>query len=121
VQPLEGMGLLPALRSELATLPMDRMLYWERMGNEAVRQGHWKFVRGYSPASANGGIATTGPRTGKWELYDTSTDPGESHDLAAQQSEKITSLVSQYEAWAKRVGVVPRGQIVKHMQSNEKK
>ena len=121
VQPLEGTSLLPALRGEVATLPMDRPLFWERMGNEAVRQGHWKLVRGYGPASENGGIATTGPRTGKWELYDTSTDPGETHDLAAQQSEKVASLVSQHEAWAKRVGVVPREQIVKHMQSNEKK
>jgi arylsulfatase len=121
VQPLEGTSLLPALRGELATLPMDRPLFWERMGNEAMRMGHWKLVRGYGPASANGGIATTGPRTGAWELYDTSTDPGETHDLAAQQSEKVASLVSQHEAWAKRVGVVPREQIVKHMQSNEKK
>ena len=121
VQPLEGTSLLPALRGERATLPMDRPLFWERMGNEAVRQGHWKLVRGYGPSAENGGIATTGPRTGAWELYDTSTDPGETHDLAAQQSEKVASLVSQHEAWAKRVGVVPREQIVKHMQSNEKK
>ena len=120
-QPLEGTSLLPALRGELASMPMDRPLFWERMGNEAMRLGHWKLVRGYGPASANGGIATTGPRTGAWELYDTSTDPGETHDLAAQQSEKVASLVSQHEAWAKRVGVVPREQIVKHMQSNDKK
>jgi arylsulfatase len=91
------------------------------MGNEAMRLGHWKLVRGYGPSAENGGIATTGPRTGAWELYDTSTDPGETNNLAAQQSEKVTSLVSQHEAWAKRVGVVPREQIVKNMQPNGKK
>jgi arylsulfatase len=121
VQPLEGTSLLPALRGEVATLPMDRPLFWERMGNEAMRQGHWKLVRGYGPASENGGIATTGPRTGKWELYDTSTDPGETHDLAAQQSEKVASLVSQHEAWAKRVGVVPREHIVQRITSKDSK
>ena len=102
-------------------MPMDRPLFWERMGNEAVRQGHWKLVRGYGPSAENGGIATTGPRTGAWELYDTSTDPGETHDLAAQQSEKVASLVSQHEAWAKRVGVVPREQIVKAVKATDPK
>jgi arylsulfatase len=121
VQPLEGMSLLPALRGEVATLPMDRPLFWERMGNEAVRQGHWKLVRGYGPASANGGSAPNGERTGKWELYDTSTDPGETRDLAAQQSEKVIALASQHDTWTKRVGVVPREQIVKHMPPNKKK
>ncbi len=36
---------------------------------------------------------------------------------AAQQPEKVTSLVSQHEAWAKRVGVIPREQIVKQIKS----
>ena len=121
VQPLEGASLLPALRGELDTLPMDRTLFWERMGNEAVRQGHWKLVRGYGPARENGGIATDGPRTGKWELYDSSADPGETNDLAAEQSQKAAELISQHETWAKRVGVVPREEIVKQMKPSPAK
>ena len=120
MQPLEGTSLLPALRGELATLPMDRPLFWERMGNEAVRQGHWKLVRGYGPASENGSIATTGPRTGAWELYDTSTDPGETHDLAASEPERVKVMLSQHEAWAERVGVVPRERIVEAMKEGAK-
>jgi arylsulfatase len=119
VQPLEGTSLLPALRGELASMPMDRPLFWERMGNEAMRLGHWKLVRGYGPASANGGIATTGPRTGAWELYDTSTDPGETHDLAASQPERVKIMQSQFEAWAQRIGVVSREQIVRAMKKGE--
>lgn len=91
------------------------------MGNEAVRQGHWKLVRGYGTASENGGITTDGPRTGKWELYDSSTDPGETHDLAASQPERVKAMLAQHEAWAKGVGVVPREQIVDRMQASGKK
>jgi arylsulfatase len=113
VQPLEGTSLLPALRGGLASLPMERTLFWERMGNEAVRQGHWKLVRGYGAATENGSIASSGPRTGSWELYDTSTDPGETNDLAGSQPGRVQTMQSQFETWAKRVGVVPREEIVK--------
>jgi len=121
VQPLEGTSLLPALRGELATLPMDRTLFWERMGNEAMRQGDWKLVRGYGPAAGDGGIATAGPRTGVWELYDTATDPGETSDLATSQPERVKTMQSQFEAWAKRVGVVAREEIVKQMKPEPSK
>ena len=113
VQPLEGTSLLPALRGERATLPMDRNLFWERMGNEAVRQGDWKLVRGYGPARENGGIATDGPRTGDWELYDTAADPGETRDLAADLPERVKVMQTLHEDWARRVGVVDREIIVK--------
>jgi arylsulfatase len=120
VQPLEGTSLLPALRGELATLPMDRPLFWERMGNEAVRQGHWKLVRGYGHAAENGGVATTGPRTGAWELYDTSTDPGETHELAAQNPERVVELSAKHAAWSKRIGVIPREEISQKMTADAK-
>lgn len=38
VLPAEGLSLLPALCGN-GSLPSDRVLCWERMGNEAVRQG----------------------------------------------------------------------------------
>ena len=121
VQPLEGTSLLPALRGETANLPMDRMLFWERMGNEAVHQGQWKLVRGYGPGEANGGVANGGPRTGEWELYDTNTDPGETHDLASEKPDIVRTFSAQHAEWAKRVGVVPREQIVKRMAAKETK
>jgi arylsulfatase len=121
--PLTGRSFLPALLdSNHAT---NETLFWERLGNEAVRDGRWKLVRTYNDirdynAQTKRGPGS-GPRTGPWDLYDLDTDPNETHDLAAQQSEKVTSLVSQHEAWAKRIGVVPREEIAKHMQSNDKK
>lgn len=114
VLPAEGLSLLPLLSGERA-LPSDRVLCWERMGNEAVRQGDWKLVRGYGTATEDGNINSTGPRTGQWELYDTAIDPGETANVVAQHPERVKSMIHLFEAWATRVGVVPREEIVKLM------
>ena len=87
------------------------------MGNEAVRQGNWKLVRAYGAATEDGNITSTGPRIGEWELYDTTTDPGETTNLAAQLPDQVKSMTRLFETWATRVGVVPREEIVKQMQS----
>lgn len=116
VLPKEGVSLLPAIQGT-GTISSDRVLCWERMGNEAVRQGKWKLVRGYGAATEDGNIISTGPRTGRWELYDTSTDPGETMNLAAKHPEQMQSMSRLYETWAARVGVVPREEIVKLMES----
>lgn len=111
---LLGLSLLPAFCGN-GSLPPDRVLYWERMGNEAVRQGGWKLVRSYGAATEDGNITETGPRTGEWELYDTTTDPGETRNLAAQHPERVQSMTLLCETWAVRVGVVPREKIVELM------
>jgi arylsulfatase len=85
------------------------------MGNEAVRQGNWKLVRAYGAATEDGNITSTGPRTGQWELYDTTSDPGETTNLAAQHPERVKSMTRLFETWTTRVGVVPREEIVKLM------
>lgn len=112
----EGLSLLPTLRGT-GTIPADRVLCWERMGNEAVRQGRWKLVRAYGAVTEDGNITETGPRTGEWELYDTTSDPGETTNLAAQHPERVQSMDRLFDAWAERVGVVPREEIVKLMQT----
>ncbi len=117
VLPAEGVSLLPTIRGT-GIIPPDRVLCWERMGNEAVRQGKWKLVRAYGAPTDDGNIVSTGPRTGPWELYDTSTDPGETANLAAEHPERVQSLTRLFDAWAKSVGVVPREEIVKQMSIN---
>lgn len=114
VLPVEGLSLLPAIRGT-GVIPSDRVLCWERMGNEAVRQGGWKLVRAYGSGAEDGDISATGPRSGDWELYDTTTDPGETTNLAGQHPERVKSLIRLYETWAPRVGVVPREEIVEQM------
>lgn len=87
--PPEGRSMLPALRG--APVP-DVPLFWEHLGNAAVRQGRWKLVREHGKP---------------WELYDVDDDRSEMDDLADRHPEVVASLADEYERWAARVGVRP--------------
>jgi arylsulfatase len=100
VEPLEGQSLLPVFARD--TSGDDRRpMFWEHEGNAAVRIGKWKLVRRYPCA---------------WELYDMDADRTELHDLAAQNPERVSDMAAQYEAWAKRCGVLDRAKVVALMQ-----
>ncbi|SED52237.1 arylsulfatase [Ruania alba] len=90
----EGATLLPALRGHDRP---ERPLFWEHEGNAAVRSGRWKLARKYP---------------GAWELYDLHADRTEIHDLATDRPELVAALTAAYEQWARRVGVIPRENIV---------
>lgn len=99
IEPLEGVSLAPSFGAD----GVDRKaMFWEHEGNAAVRIGKWKLVRAYP---------------GPWELYDMEADRTELHDVAAQHPERVADMARQYEAWAKRCGVIPRAQIVALMRS----
>jgi arylsulfatase len=99
VEPLEGTSLVPALGGGDVERPP---MFWEHEGNAAVRIGRWKLVRNYP---------------GPWELYDMEADRTELHDLAAVHPQRVTDMAAQYEAWARRCGVIPREQVVALMRS----
>jgi arylsulfatase A-like enzyme len=90
IQPVEGRSLVPAFDGK----PIEReAIYWEHEGNRAIRVGNWKLV-------AKGAA-------GKWELYDIDRDRAEQHDLAAQQPQRVQTMVAQWETWARRANVIP--------------
>jgi arylsulfatase A-like enzyme len=95
----------------------NETLFWERLGNEAVREGSWKLVRYYSDIRDYNNETKRGPgsgmRTGRWELYNLDQDTNEQQDLAVEQPERVAELVAKHQAWAKRVGVIPREEIAK--------
>jgi arylsulfatase A-like enzyme len=95
--PLEGESMLAVLRGQ-ATDRSAATLYWEHIGNCSVRRGDWKLVREY---------------LGDWELYDLSDSRTEERDLAAAKPELVAELAADWEAWAARVGVVPRETILR--------
>jgi len=96
LQPVEGKSLLPIFSG--AAAEVHDVVYWEHEGNRAVRQSKWKLVaKNASP----------------WELYDMLADRSEMNNLAAKNADKVKELTALYDAWAKRVGVVPPNELNK--------
>lgn len=85
---LDGVNLLPFLNGEKTGAPHDT-LFWRTGGpggNNAVRRGSMKLVR----------LGKAEP-----ELYDLSTDIGESKNLAAEKPEVVKELVASIAEWEK--------------------
>lgn len=89
-----GVSMLTALRGGPAT---GHDLYWEHIGNCAMRDGRWKLVREYGSP---------------WELYDLDTDRSESTDLAAAEPGRVAAMTRRWQGWADSVGVRPREQVL---------
>lgn len=98
IAPLEGHSLQRTFAADDAgeRPPM----FWEHEGNAAVRIGKWKLVRRYP---------------NPWELYDMEADRTELNDLASRHPERVDEMVRQYDAWARRCGVIPREKILELM------
>jgi arylsulfatase A-like enzyme len=86
--PTEGRSMLPALRGDAVE---PAVLYWEHIGNAAVRRGPWKLVRDHP---------------GGWELYNIDQDRAELVDRAGELPDLVAELAELWRAWADRVGVL---------------
>lgn len=96
VQTLSGRSLSPLLRGQAdAVHGPDDLVAMEVGGNVALFRGDYKLVRNMPPYG-----------DGSWQLYDLSTDPGETRDLSARHAELMQSLLSAYQAYAEREGVL---------------
>jgi len=91
VIPVEGKSLLPVIRGE-KRIPHEH-LFWEHMGNKAVRWAKWKLVMQDEKRV--------------WELYDMDKDRSEMNDLSAQYPEIVEMLNNVYKEWEDKVGVMP--------------
>lgn len=91
---LDGVSLVPLLFDPQATLPRE-VLYWHLPHYHhstpagAIRRGDWKLIEFFED--------------GRLELYDVRADPGESRNLAAEQSERASELREELAAWRERV------------------
>ncbi|MNR59951.1 Arylsulfatase [compost metagenome] len=45
-----------------------------------------------------------GPAT--WQLYDLGNDPGEIHDLASSQPQKLSALIEHWQRYVDETGVI---------------
>ena len=87
ITPLQGKSLVPILQGRKRR--GHDALFWEHMGNCAVRQGKWKLVA---------------ERKGPWELYDLEADRTELNNLAEKYPEKVEELKAMYKTWAQNCG-----------------
>lgn len=86
--PMEGESLVPVFQGK--ALERKNPIFFEHVGNRAVRQEKWKLV------------AIKGK---PWELYDMEADRTELNNLATEMPEKVEAMVALYRAWAKRAFV----------------
>ncbi len=84
--------------SEEAARPIFHM-WREGFTTEALRYGDWKLVRDRDRLP--------------WELYNLRSDPGETHDLAASNPEKLNEMRRVMEAHMQRAFAVPWTRSVK--------
>lgn len=86
-----GASLLAEWRNREKHSTPQRDLFWEHMGNAAVRRGRWKLVREWP---------------GPWELYDLHADRAETNDLVSDHPEIERQLARAWQDWAERNGVI---------------
>ncbi len=95
--PWIGASLRPALGSPGAALVHadTEAICFETAGHAGVFKGVYKLVRVGRPAG-----------DGVWRLYDLGGDPGETTDLSEAAPELFATMRADYEAYARRVGVI---------------
>ena len=93
IQAMEGVSLKGALSGSLVV--RDAPLGFEHHGNQALRDGDWKIVSTYRKNKPT-----------QWELYNIRLDRTELNNLAEEHPDKLAELISKWQAWADRVGVV---------------
>ena len=94
--PIGGRSLVPALRDLAVNIhPPQEAIGFETAGHAGVFKGSYKLVRVGAPVG-----------DGHWRLFDLANDPGETHDLSAEQPQRLAELLADYETYAARVGVL---------------
>ena len=97
----DSQNILPALLGESKT---GRAQLVEHSGGIALRQGAWKFIPKRPGVKR---FVQTDAETGndpKVQLYDLSTDPGETKNVAAEHAEKVEELAAALAAERAKAG-----------------
>jgi arylsulfatase A-like enzyme len=93
----DGANLLPVWRGEKdAHSPREHFFYFKQAELQGVRSGKWKLRHAFD--------AGKNSDPNRLELYDLSTDPAESRDLAAENPEVVKRLVAAMDGIRKELG-----------------
>jgi len=94
---MRGKSMVPFLKGQSSTVhPADFINGWETCGRAAVRCGDYKILFIPKPK---------GPE--KWQLYNLARDPGEVHDLAEQDPERLERMIKMWDQYVLETGVIP--------------
>ena len=94
---MRGKSMLPFLTGSAPSVhPADHITGWETCGRAAVRCGDYKIVFIPKPK---------GPE--KWQLYNLAKDPGEVHDLADKDPERLQRMIKMWDQYVLETGVIP--------------
>ncbi|MDJ0979221.1 MAG: arylsulfatase [Erythrobacter sp.] len=95
-KPMTGRSLMPVLTGEtLSAYEPGEVRAIEVSGNSALYKGDYKITRSVPPRGDNA-----------WRLFNLANDPGETTDLSAAQPEVLADMLSEYDAYAARVGAL---------------
>ncbi len=98
VSSLDGKSIVPILAGDANQVRgEDDTIGIEIVGRRAMIKGDWKIVHLPEPAGKNA-----------WELFNVKTDPGEQHDLAAIEPEKLKELMLAWDSYQDEVGIIVR-------------
>jgi arylsulfatase A-like enzyme len=88
--PLEGVSFRSTFESDDVPTPKESG-FFSMLGSRAVWHKGWKAVSVHPTIAGWGHFDDD-----RWELYDTTVDPTESHDLAAEHPDKVKELVDHW-------------------------
>lgn len=97
IVPMRGKSFYPwATGTNPRIHEKDFIQGWETCGRAALRFGDWKIV--YIPKPK-------GPE--RWQLYNLREDPGEIHDLAEKDPNRLNQLLKLWDQYVLETGVIP--------------
>jgi arylsulfatase len=111
-QKIDGVNILPLLQQVADANPRDHFVYYYDANSlKAIRQGKWKLVFPHLSQTYLGTMRGNDGFPGIYKseqvplaLYDLSTDPGETFDLASQHPDLVEALSTLAEQYRKTLG-----------------
>ncbi|HET6989381.1 MAG TPA: arylsulfatase [Kribbella sp.] len=114
--PLHGVSFAAALDDPEAA-SKHHTQYFEMLGHRAIDHDGWRAVCPWpGPSFAEAGVGFGQPISSAklseldfsgWELYHVAEDPAETHNLAADNRDRLIALISTWYAEAGKYGVLP--------------
>lgn len=106
--PMEGESFVYSFASP-DTAGSREAQYFEMYGNKSLWSKGWSIVTSHRLKTWD--LQTSKAPDEPWELYDLTTDPGQTEDLAARYPERVAELDRLFDEQAKRYNVYPIGDI----------